>query len=80
MLQKGFLKLNENTPKVSNMQKYLKVGGAVSFILGALIAVQQGGFLNLCLILVIVGTVMVSVSFWMDVFTQNKNRRHQLIN
>ena len=79
MLQKGFLKPKDNAQKVDNMQKYLKVGGALFFILGALITVQQGRFLNLCLILVIFGSVMVSISLWMDVFTQNKNR-HQSLN
>jgi len=78
MLQKGFLEQKGNTRRMDR-QKYLKAGGAVFFIVGALMTMQQDKFTNVCLVLVIVGSVMVSVGLWMDVFVKYKTRQNQKI-
>ena len=72
MLQKGFLKPRENARKMDK-QKYLKAAGAVLFIVGALMTMQQDGLTNVCLVMVIVGSIMISAGLWMDFFAQ-KNR------
>ena len=74
MLQKGFLRSNENAATTKNNKKFLAGIGAVLFVSGILLAMLQNtiGYLTLCA--VIVGAVMISVGLWMDIFSKNKEK------
>ena len=73
MLQKGFLMSNKNTQEKKTNKSLLMTGGAVCFIIGAIIIMIHNYYVGLGLI--IVGSIMASVGLWMNVLSQNKNRR-----
>ena len=75
MLQKGFLKPRDDTRKTKNNVKYLVPCGAVLFIIGAVTVVLQGEISYLFLSFIIVGSVMVSASLWIDVFAKNRKSK-----
>jgi len=74
MLQKGFLMSQKNTQEKKKSKDFLMLGGAVCFILGAIIIMLQGNY-YLGLGMIVFGSIVASAGLWMNVIAQNKNRR-----
>ena len=74
MLQRGFLKSQENNSASKNNKKFIMLAGAVLFILGGALTMQQGRLTYICLALIIIGSILVSASLWMDFFERIKKR------
>jgi len=82
MLQRGFLKpqgKEENARAVKRSRMLMIVGIflILSGFLVLMLRMQQGQqeISMVWLILVVAGFLLISVSMWMNFFTQNKNRR-----
>jgi len=72
MLQRGFLTSNNNTQEKKKSNDFLKLGGAICFIVGAIAVFMVSYYLGL--VFIIIGSIMVSVALWKNAISQNKNR------
>ena len=82
MLQKGFLKTRENEENsrvIKRSRTFLVVGIfmiLLGFIVLATLMQQEQEIVSIAgMILLIGGFLLLTVSFWMNFFAQNKNRR-----
>jgi len=82
MLQSGFLKpqKNEENARAVKRSRMLMIVGIFMILAGFLVLMfrMQSGQQEISmvwLILVITGFLLISVSMWMNFFTQSKNRR-----
>ena len=80
MLQKGFLKpreTDENTraKKIIRMFFFIGIFFVLSGFLHVMVRIKQEGPISiLCLILLIIGFLLISVSMWVNFFSQKKKR------
>jgi uncharacterized membrane protein len=82
MLQRGFLKPGENEENARAVKKsrMLMIVGIIMILSGflaLLFRMQQGqaGISIVWLILLVAGFLLVTISMWMNFFTQKRNRR-----
>jgi len=76
MLQRGFLKSKEGKTASKNNKKFIMLAGAMLFIFGGILTIQQGKLTHICLALVVLGSILVSASLWMDFFEHVKKRKN----